>query len=378
MVVRPLSCLLLLAAARCGGSQSAGPVEPEATVIHADQQAAPVAEPPPLAPIKMQVVGAVQPGRMPTHMALSADGGLLYVVLEGGADNGAAVAVIDTAASQTMGTVALGQGYAFQIALAPQGRRAYVALSQGSGSTRTGGGNRVVAIDTEQHAVASLIPVGGGMYGPIGIAVAPDGARVYTTNRGSNRVEVIDPSSNAALSPIQVGICPIGIAITRDGSRAYVANRNTSTVTVFDPREGAVSATIPIELRQSDSTTSIALSPDGRLAFVTHSTDSRIAVLDTAPQSPTYNQQLRLIETPGSSLAEIAFVEGAPWALVVSRGSDELLGIEMDPSSSAYLTVQQQVQVGDSPVDVVIRAGPDGRTAYVSSSGDDSLSLVQL
>ena len=77
---------------------------------------------------------------------------------------------------------------------------------------------------TTNTVIGSPIPVG---TEPFGVAVTPDGSKVYVTNVRDNTVSVIDTTTNTVIGfPIPVGGNPVGAAVTPDGSRvrAYVTN----------------------------------------------------------------------------------------------------------------------------------------------------------
>ena len=84
---------------------------------------------------------------------------------------------------------------------------------------------------------------------PRGIAVSPDGNRLYVTDGGGNRLFVIDTTANHAIvSIVPVGKKPYGVAVSPDSQRVYVANQNDNTVSIVDGRSNAVIATIPAGL----------------------------------------------------------------------------------------------------------------------------------
>src|SRR5215469_10516140 len=67
----------------------------------------------------------------------------------------------------------------------------------------------------------------------------------YITN--DNAVSVIDTATNTVIgSPIPVGARPFGVAVTPDGSKVYVANEASNTVSVIDTATNTVTATIPV------------------------------------------------------------------------------------------------------------------------------------
>ena len=74
----------------------------------------------------------------------------------------------------------------------------------------------------------------------------------YITNQGlypnfSNKVTVIDTTTNKVVTTIDVGLAPAGVAVAPDGSKVYVANETVKgTVSVIDAAANAVSATVAV------------------------------------------------------------------------------------------------------------------------------------
>jgi YVTN family beta-propeller protein len=76
----------------------------------------------------------------------------------------------------------------------------------------------VSVIDTKTDTVIAAIQVGAN---PFGVAVTPDGRKVYVANAGSNTVSVIDTETNTVVDPpISVGNAPLAFDIfIRPGPR---------------------------------------------------------------------------------------------------------------------------------------------------------------
>ena len=62
-------------------------------------------------------------------------------------------------------------------------------------------------------------------------------------NRTDGTVSVITTATGVVSAPITVGSRPIAVAITPDGKHAYVTNAGDGTVSVITTATGAVSAT---------------------------------------------------------------------------------------------------------------------------------------
>jgi YVTN family beta-propeller protein len=134
------------------------------------------------------------------------------------------VSVIDTATN--MVTAAIPAGVApWGLAVTPDGSKVYVANSSLPGF--------VTVIDTATNAVTATIPNGSVNYA---VAVSQDGSKVYVTNTGSNSVSVIDTATNTVKATIPAGSYPWGVAVTPDGSRVYVANETVAGTVSVMPR----------------------------------------------------------------------------------------------------------------------------------------------
>jgi YVTN family beta-propeller protein len=92
---------------------------------------------------------------------------------------------------------------------------------------------RLTVFDTGTGLVnGDAIPLGNGPQ--FGIAVSPDGSRVYVTNFFDRSVSVIDAKTGAAIGrPVQVGGAPGAIAVSPDGQRVYVTLPGDGRVAAF-------------------------------------------------------------------------------------------------------------------------------------------------
>ena len=93
------------------------------------------------------------------------------------------------------------------------------------------GDNTVSLINTMTDKLVATVPVGGG---PVGVAITPDGAKVYITNSRGQSISVISSALNVVTSTIandyKVFPAPVayiqelsGIAVSPNGARAYAA-----------------------------------------------------------------------------------------------------------------------------------------------------------
>ena len=101
---------------------------------------------------------------------------------------------------------------------------------------------------------------------PFGVAIAPDKSKIFVSTAGSDSVTVIDTarlarfarsqqhsfandlsaSANYVLARIAVGHNPRGLAVSPDGSRLYVADRMDDSINVIDTQTNKVISTIDL------------------------------------------------------------------------------------------------------------------------------------
>jgi len=177
------------------------------------------------------------------------------------------VVIFDTATGTVAGTVALPQMPA-GVALAPNGDRLYVAGAEPQG--------RVHVVDVPQRKRINSFPVG---HTPTALAVTPDGAKLYVCNRFNNDVGVHELPTGRELARIPVLREPVALVITPDGKTVLVANllptgaatsnHVAAAVSVIDADTNKVAAHLALP-DGSTALRGIAVSPDGKWAYVTH------------------------------------------------------------------------------------------------------------
>lgn len=212
-------------------------------------------------------VPAATPGgtvnESPTALAADENRNLLYVACAGRTH----VQVLDLA-KRTAITRLEAASSPSGLALSPDGARLYVTCS-GPEST-------ICIIDTVKGQLITRLPAGHTALAPV---LSPDESRLYVCNRFDNDVLVVDLKENRTLSRIKVEREPIAAGITPDGSLLLVANHlhhgraNTvsasAAVSVIDTQTSTVLKNIRLA-EGSSLLRGIAISPDGKFAAVTH------------------------------------------------------------------------------------------------------------
>lgn len=174
------------------------------------------------------------------------------------------LSVIDTATNKTVGAPIPVGYWTHSPAITPDGTRVYFISRE----------TTVSMIDTATNTPYSVvIPAG---IRPIDIAVGPSGTHIYVTatqpsSNGSSVgiVLVVDTATNKTVgAPIMLGKPPLsgGVAVSPDGTRIYLINDGDGQLSVIDVATGAAIGT-PIQV-WPNSVNDVAVSPDGTRVYV--------------------------------------------------------------------------------------------------------------
>jgi YVTN family beta-propeller protein len=227
--------------------------------------------------------------------------------------------------------------------------------------------NTVSVIDTSTFSVVSTIAVSPT---PLAGVASPDGATLYVASYGF--VSVIDTAAGAVtktlpLNAVFLGlldaITPQAAAITPDGSRVYITGKGgNSQVSVIDTHTNSITAMIPFG---TDFITAIAISPDGKKAYVVDGNTNLISIIDTATDT------IRGTVDAGSFPTGIAFLPDGTRAYITRAGAGKVA--VLDTIANAIVA---NIPVGVSPLGVAVT--PDGKTVYVGNAdgASDSVSVV--
>jgi YVTN family beta-propeller protein len=182
---------------------------------------------------------------------------------------------------------------------------------------------------------------------PSGLALSPDGTKLYVAFNGSNTLGVINTSTNEVEKEIPVGNAPRQVVV--DGNTAYVSNEGghparpgettnlsdgtpivsspvtgaatTGTVSVIDLTTDKQEQEIPVGLEPT------ALYRSGSALFVANSNDDSISLIDTAT-----NRVVQTVDTnplPGASVGSYAnaITMSDPEHVLVSIGRDNAIAV---------------------------------------------------
>lgn len=199
-------------------------VSPDGTLVYAPTRAGTVAV---IDAATNSVVTNINVGGALYGVAFSPDGTHAYVTNEAGGT----VSIIDTSTNSVAATIAVGNSPTM-VAISPDGTHAYV---------NNYGSSTVSVVDTAKHAVVDTINVG---ENPYGIVFGADGSHAYVATYGG--VTIINAATDSVVGTINVGPS-VGVAISPDGGRLYVTHLGSSyTVSVIDTSTDLVVDTINV------------------------------------------------------------------------------------------------------------------------------------
>ena len=166
----------------------------------------------------------------PQNFAITPDGNFLYVIsLSSGS-----ISVVNTKTNSVVATVSVPTQRLLSIAITPDGRFAY--------ATDCCTGNNVTVIDTKTNTVATQIPLAGG---PSGIAITDDGRFAFVEDTVD--VSVINTETNTVVATIPgAGGCGPVVALSPDGKTAYVEDYCGNRISIIDTRTLSVATTLSV------------------------------------------------------------------------------------------------------------------------------------
>ncbi len=223
-------------------------------------------------------------------------------------------------------------------------------------------GNTASILNPDTNTVVDNIPTGISDNGPSGIAVHPDGTRLYVANRPrfgrrAGSVSVIDLTERRVIAVIPVGLAPLGIAIDPTGERLFVANEGSFSLTVINTRTNQpfVDLNVP-NLAANPYPRGVATHPNPMrpLVYVTNRT---VNSFSDDEQNPLPDQCDALVARPP-----------------VNVNHDQCVG-SLSIFDADIKAQVGSVAVGWAPEGVAVH--PDGLLVYVANSGDRTVSVIE-
>lgn len=253
--------------------------------------------------------GSVEVGTAPYGLAVGEDGRAWVATAEG-------VAVVDTASRERLalipyrtdtGPVTTGEyrGGGMGVALAPDGRRVYVGVNV------PGGNGTLEVVDTAALKVTDVVPVG---RRPFDVDVSRDGSEVYATDHDSFDVTVV---AAGTLEPRRIEVAPYG---TEGGLGSWLKPHYTavrpSDGKLLLPFEGERLAVVD---PRTGRTTIEPMTANTHQHGTTVTADGTLLTVGTGPIDPDVDEGPSLtVRAPGGA-ERVYPLEGPHESVAVSR-----------------------------------------------------------
>jgi YVTN family beta-propeller protein len=268
------------------------------------------------------------------------------------------VSAIDPVTNTVIATITT-DASPYGLAVTPNGERLWVANYQAE---------NLYVIDTTTNAVEDGAAIVGN---PHSIAFNETGTRAYVTVSAStnpasaNTVWVFDTTISPPfpMATIPVGTGPTGITARPDGQRLYVANYDGgggSTVSVINTATNGVIATIDVGAGPFQ----IGMSPDGTRAYAVNLSSDNVSVIDTATNAVVATVAVGNNPT-------FAAVSPSGGLVYVTNGLENTVSVIDAATNTVAATIPN---VGAFPRGIAL--SPDGSNVYVAASNNNAVSVI--
>lgn len=339
--------------------------------------------------------------KTPVNLAVSPDGGRLYVVCE----RSDSLIIVDVEARQVIGEIAVGRR-PHDVALSPEGKVAYVTNRLG---------NSVTVIDTISREVVKEIAVGAE---PHGVLTDPSGTYLYVLNTQDDNISVFKTGSLDEVKRLAAGRGPWSLARSAKGDKicatsvrpnpARFREPPVSEVTLIDARQAVVVDRSMVA--GANMLEGIAFVPGRDVALFTLLRTKNLVPITRIAQGWTITNGLGvrwpdgrvdqvLLDEPNNYFPDPGDVAVSPdgrIALVTSGGLNQVAVVDVEKllatirgasdhdrewvlpyhlgMSSRF--VLKRLTVGINPRGIVF--SPKGRFAYVVNALEDSVTLIDV
>ncbi len=177
-----------------------------------------------------------------------------------------------------------------------------IAALPGSSSVRAfqtdSAGDDVHVIDPASNTVVGVIR---GIEAPHGVAIAPNGKRIYITNEAESTLDVVDSKTLKVFKRIPLSGHPNNLDVAHDNSKVYVGIRQApGSVDVIDAESLTLAKTIAV----TGAIHNVYLTPDGSHLFAGSIDAKTITVIDATRDEVSWTMPL------DAGIRPMAFTKG--------------------------------------------------------------------
>ena len=269
------------------------------------------------------------------------------------------------------------------LTLSQDGKTLYVVAEEG---------NSLLIVDAGKKRVDHRIKVGNR---PHSVILDKEGKKAFVSNKWSDNISVIDLSTFSVVDTLITGNGPAGLSLSADGNYLYVVNSFSSDISVINLSTG----TEEKRLTAGNNPSGIRISPDGKRLFIT----SRRTL--SKPFGDTLRCELTVLSDINRRVAErldiksayimenIAFTPSGDLALIpLVRPKNNVTTVQVENGwmmttgigifeqgsrgKSAQLLLDEPNAYYPDPFGIAVT--PDGKKGFISSSGVDCISVIDI
>ena len=274
--------------------------------------------------------------KSPVQLLLSRDGQRLYVACEGTSE----ILVVNTVTRDVIGAARVG-GMPFGMVMSRDGRTLYVSNRRD---------NTVSVVDVETLGVTGHFPVGDD---PHTLLLDPSGSHLFAVNLGTNDLSVVETATLSEVKRLSMGTAPFDAAMGSDGRTLYVSNQYSNPVpfrtpSILELTAVDVETQTVRERRDLYSTVigqGVAASPDGQFVATA-------------------------LEFPKNLIPETQVYQG--WMVTYGFALTET----RKGGRTAYVLIDEPNLYFADPYGIAF--SPDGGSLYISSSGANAVTVVDV
>jgi YVTN family beta-propeller protein len=281
---------------------------------------------------------------------------ILYVTNSAGDD----VTLVDADTHRVIGSIETGTTPHGLVA-SPDGRRIYI-----TGETD----DDVVAVDTTTAKVLWKAPVGEQPNEP---ALTADGRHIYVPIRMGEVADVVDTTTGKRINSIRIGRVPHNAYPSYDGKWIYVTSRGDEKISIIDPATQQMVGDVPL----GGEPRPVAFTKDNTRAYSTLTGLHGFVVADLA-----LRKVIERIELPKADLPEIS-VSGYTdtHGIALTRDDKQFWATNVFGNAVTAFSVPEHKVLTTVPVGLApnwMTFSPDGELLYVSNSGSNDVSVIDL
>ena len=193
---------------------------------------------------------------------------------------------------------------------------------------------------------------------PSGLAVSPDGQRLYVCGNLSNRLLELETATGKLLRIWDVGVAPYDVVLV--GGKAYVSNWGGR-------RPEADSLTGP-----AGRGTLVRVDPVRHIA-----SEGSVSVIDITPQAPAGNAQAEILT--GLHATAMAVSPNGRWLVVANTGSDTLSVLDTRTDK-----IVETIWMRQNPADLfgaqpnALTFTPNGKKLFVCNGTQNAIAVVDF